>query len=268
MLIYCLPLAFLLLTRPSSAVDITLSRRPRDGSAQPSTTNRNNVRPFGGGNTIDMMTYQRCLNQPPGVCCKPRPPPPGLLAGGFQPMGFDRVTFTGLEPLHIAAAWVPRGQVLGCYGIPKETHWGGGDWVYDLPDGDADSKLSGANYIKMPTALPPSPTDSKWLSAEGLKGFVWGRGSWMADNVPSAARAALLAAAEAQLRSGPGFKKRTPNPKIRSADKGVVFCQAPESAVWANVIAIDGTEFTAEGSGSPVYTSADGKLLNYTGAAT
>ena len=280
-LLLCLPL-------PISAVDITLSLAPPEPNSVPDFNpgavvypQNNPANPWAGGNVIARFLstdYQRCTNKPPGECCKPRPPPANLppeMAAIFPQPHFRRVIFTSIGHSVLAIAWVPRGHVSGCYGIPKETHWGGGSWVYDLPAGDADTRLSGANYIRLPPKVPPEPTDSPWLWAEGMLAAVWGRGgpnSFFTGTPAERARANLLAAAERQLQGSSGFgggmrkrrEKRTPNGNIISAQKGVIFCKEPTQAAWADTIVLNGTEFKAEGPGSDIYRSVDGATLDFT----
>lgn len=60
---------------------------------------------------------------------------------------------------------------------------------------------------------------------------------------------------------GPGgLEKRG----IRSAEKGWVLCLGPKKSRWPDVIEMDGVEYKTETPQSPVYISADGKVLNYT----
>ena len=182
---------------------------------------------------------------------------------------------TGLLHTDLGIAWVPRGQALGCYGTPKETHWGGGDWVYDIPQGDADEKLSGANYIKMPTNLPAEGSQSPWMEAEGILGMVWGRGQWWAGDSGTAAaqtaRANLLAEASKALQGPFPFRRRKGrrnwDANIRSENKGVVFCKEPDKATWADTIVVNGTEYVAQGAGSVIYKTAGGEVLDFTGTA-
>lgn len=192
-----------------------------------------------------------------------------------------RARFTNLHATDLAVVWVPRGQVLGCYGTPKETHWGGGErvyggeWVYDLPSalpggmdwgGDGDLMLSGANYIKMPKSLPPKASDGMWLGAEGMVGLAWGRAgkNWVAGGAgPVSGVGDLLARLQGSGGAGGGMKRRTRRGVqgyIRSEEKGTVLLRAPgeEGARWVDVVVVNGTDFVAEGMGSAVYRSAGG----------
>lgn len=125
----------------------------------------------------------------------------------------------------------------------------------------------------MPKALPFDDATSAWLSAEGMVGLVWPKGNWFPTAVGSSARSRLLEAAAALLHEGTselGVKmKRNVNSHIRSAERGLVFCRGPTRWTWVNVITVDGTEFKAEGGGTghAIYTSGDGRVLNFTESA-
>ena len=278
---------FLSLASSVYAVDITFtSVSPgvvddpmAEGEGETGSYNRNDrLAPFAGGNPFASSSLsnirQGCQSILPGICCKPRispagqiPPAMAALLGSQDPPTFNRVTFTRLEITDIAAAWVPRGRVEGCSGMPKETRWGPGTWTYDLPAGGADAKLSGANYIRVNNLQPKGPTVRARVVRTGLLGFVWSSGSQFASNIVGSARESLLSLADAQLKGRP-MQKRTPNPHIRAVDrgveKGVVFCQAPTEKTWVNTIALNGTEFVIEAPGSDIYISSDGQILNYT----
>ncbi|KAL8688330.1 MAG: hypothetical protein Q9218_005733 [Villophora microphyllina] len=263
----------------SAAVDVEFGRTP----AQDVTINNplNNPRlPWGGGNPMNAfrINVQICRDLPPGACCLPHSNPAPQMAalmGGLSMTTYNRVTFSGLENGYVAAAFVPEGDKVACEGTAKGSGWGPGSWTYDLPPADVNNrlngndavnKISGASYIVLPKELPPDDDTSAWLSAEGMVGLVWPKGNWFSTSMGGPARSNLLAAAAAQLRgSGLGMRKRNVNSHIRSVEKGAVFCRGPSRSVWVNAIFVNGTEFKAEGSGSAIYTSGDGQLLNFTG---
>ncbi|KAI4100637.1 MAG: hypothetical protein L6R37_005349 [Teloschistes peruensis] len=210
-----------------------------------------------------------------------------------QEAEYNRVTFTGLEPGHVTAAFVPRGRKVGCDATIRGTGWGPGTWTFDLPpaaddpsnglSGGDDDRISGASYIAMPKTVPFDDATFAWLSAEGMVGLVWPKGNWFTADVGSSARSRLLEAAAALLHEGSSLeieskkgrkrKKRNVNSHIRSAERGAVFCRGPTRWAWVDFIKVNGTEFVAEEGGwgkgkvKGIYTSGDGRVLNFTEGA-
>ncbi|KAL8666763.1 MAG: hypothetical protein Q9202_001301 [Teloschistes flavicans] len=269
MLLFCTGSALLLYLAVSvNAVDIDFGRTPEDVIP--------NFR----------LNIQTCRDIPPGACCMPRrnfPPYMAVQFGAPAQTNYNRVTFTRLEHGHVTAAFVPQGDKVGCDGATGGTGWGPGTWTYDHPPahpnnrlsggGDAVNRISGASYVVMPKALPFDDATDAWLSAEGMVGLVWPKGNWFPTAVGSSARTRLLEAAAALLHQGTselGVKmKRNVNSHIRSPERGLVFCRGPTRWTWVNVIMVNGTEFKAEGGGTghAIYTSGDGRVLNFTESA-
>lgn len=73
-------------------------------------------------------------------------------------------------------------------------------------------------------------------------------------------------------RNGKHFKrvKRGVGRKIIGGEQGMVFAQPPgrANAVWPDVIEVNGTRYVEESSGSPIYKSESGQMLNLTDPGT
>ncbi|KAL9017239.1 MAG: hypothetical protein Q9185_005404 [Variospora sp. 1 TL-2023] len=264
-LLSILPLLLLsLLVTPTHAVDIQISQAPL---ALPG--------PSGYQITIPM---QACPSIPPGVCCIARDLP-------GQPS--KSIVFTNLEPLHIAAAWVPDAGRSGCQGKAQATHAGGGRWKYDIPADQPDLAINAGSYIRMPVGNPMG-ADIGWLRGEGVLGFVTGKSDWWSKDVDKLRAGAIAKLWYGSMRkghppgnkvkrfrgkvvdvgkmgmTGPGNSNSMDKRNIVSADKGFVLCQGPRKGVYTSVIELDGAVYRAETPQSPVYVSQDGKVLNFT----
>ncbi|KAL8712502.1 MAG: hypothetical protein Q9220_003350 [cf. Caloplaca sp. 1 TL-2023] len=216
-------------------------------------------------------TPQTCTNLRPGRCCQARMIPVfGQLADGtwdYSPGHEDyRIAqWTDLGLLDIAAVWRPTSPLAtgACAGTPMATKTGPGAWRYPAGNGDAEETISGASYIRMPTALPKDG-EASWLEAEGVLGLVTGGGKWVSSmanvNVRNNVGSRFL------WLMGGDFSTKKKRDVIISPDKGAVFAQPPAKvyAVWADLIVINGTEYREESIGSSVYRSVGGLVLNLT----
>ncbi|KAL8684975.1 MAG: hypothetical protein Q9224_006032 [Gallowayella concinna] len=204
--------------------------------------------------------YQQiCHNLRPGQCCRFRP-----FDFDHRPRGYREAEFTALEPLHIAAFWKIG---PGCTGVPLATQPGPGNflhWASSMNDIPPWEHISGASYIKLPVG-PPRDSDAPWMEAEGILGFVWGDGRW----VSSKASKPIVDQVYSLFKSlSFGARKRgIVRRNFFSGKRGQVFAQPPAkaSAVWPDMIVANGTNYREQASGSPVYRSDDGKLLDLTG---
>ncbi|KAL8717331.1 MAG: hypothetical protein Q9225_005423 [Loekoesia sp. 1 TL-2023] len=223
----------------------------------------------GGNNPMALMLHRQvCNNLRPGRCCQSAPLPqlPGLfdVGGGPQPQfrNYRSAQWTDLAALDIAAVWQPQGSTGGCSGRPVGTNTGPGSWRYPN-QGDADTILTGASYIKLPRTRPTDDQETAWVEAEGILGLITGGGTWVSKQ----ARSPLLQqAADAALRLAGGSHKPRRRGVI-SREKGVVFAQPPGESVWPDSIVINGTNYVEEGAGSLVYKSEAGEVLNLTVAS-
>ncbi|KAI4121417.1 MAG: hypothetical protein LQ338_006373 [Usnochroma carphineum] len=227
---------------------------------------------------------QRCPGIPPGVCCIPRPSPANAVAHPDK-----EIKVTGLETLDVVAAWTPHNGKSACDGKVQASHWGAGQWIYNVPADEPDVIISGASWLKIPTG-DPGETDVPWMQGEGVLGFMTGRGDWFSQDVNKARASNLAASLGFGSMAGKGFPWAPQKVKrfgkrvvdlgrmgmgprglekreIRSAEKGWVLCRSPRRGVYPDVIEVDGVEYKAEQPQGPVYISDGGKVLNYTEAA-
>ncbi|KAL8939075.1 MAG: hypothetical protein Q9216_003553 [Gyalolechia sp. 2 TL-2023] len=238
-----------------------------------------------------MFAAQYCRDIPPGHCCKPRVTP--HFPNPAYPL--KRITFTGLEPLHIAAAWIPHNGRGACEGKVTASASGGGTWVYDVPADQPDIALTAGSYLKMPAGVPERD-DIPWMQGEGVGGFVTNHGDWMSGGVdPNRARQMASSLGFGSM-AGKGFPW---DPKVKmkrmgkrvvdlakmgmrgpggglgkrevisdtgmiSQDTGWVLCLGPKKARFVDTIEMEGVLYEAETPGSAVYMSGDGEVLNYT----
>ena len=45
-----------------------------------------------------------------------------------------------------------------------------------------------------------------------------------------------------------------------------MFAQPPPGSVWPDLVVVNGTSYTEESAGSPIYRSEDGKVLDFSGS--
>ncbi|KAI4231933.1 MAG: hypothetical protein L6R40_007588 [Gallowayella cf. fulva] len=219
--------------------------------------------PFAGINPIAGINVQVCNNLRPGRCCQGRPAV--FAAPGVPPYPDFRVSqVQGMAPRDIAAVWHrARGAEGGCTGTSLASSAGPGNWRYPA-EGNANDILTGASYIRVPDGAPED-VEAPWVEAEGILGMVTGGGKWVAKGVSNMLQKLIdeRQRALAEIRGGSKARKRS----IRSREKGAVFARPPSVGVWPDVIVLNGTEYTEESAGSPIYRSQEGKMLNFTSAA-
>ena len=186
-----------------------------------------------------------CTNLIPGVCCKP-------------PFYFEaqRVEFRNLLVGDIAAVWGAGDRwrhdttvYRGCTLMPIATQNGPGPFVYSWFHGPGGS--TGASFIRLPKRLPVEPFEQTWLQAEGMRGLVWGGGTWFSQ------------------KGVPGFSsnfipKMRMRRAVKSSQRGTAYAEAPLVERYANMITINGTTYNDNGLGRLVYRSPSGAILNLT----
>ena len=227
-------LLFLIIPMRTLQVDITVSRPP---------TRETDLDDEGPG--AYLHGYQSsftCHNVLPGYCCTAPEGPPGHEYG-------QSAEFRNLLTGDIAAVWSKRSLLEpmdDCSGRIMETRHGPArSWLYSF--NSPFPPITGASYISLPRKLPPSESDSLWMMAEGMLTMVWGGGYWaskFARNYP-----------------------RIPNLRSRgiiSKNKGTFYAGPPPRWVYADMITVNGTEYTNHEHGGLVYQSVDGAVLNYT----
>ena len=83
--------------------------------------------------------------------------------------------------------------------------------------------------------------------AEGMLALAWGGGSWVSEYARN-------------LPSLPKLRSRG----IISKNKGTFYAAPPPRWVYADMITLNGTEYTNHGHGGLVYQSGEGAILNFT----
>lgn len=203
---------------------------------------------------------QSCTNLQPGLCCQQR------LPGGNR--GFRYASFENLEPLDIAAAWQPQGSSSGCSGRPVGTGSGPGSWQFPLRS-DPAVAITGASYIRLPQSIRDNRVSVPMREAQGILGLITGGTGWLSQLAsPSVRQQASNAAVGlgSSLKSL-GLRKRSELTRrgIVSKDKGVVIAQPPPGIQWPDrITTADGTNYTEESAGSPIYRDQDGAVLDVT----
>ena len=181
--------------------------------------------------------YQHCRNLNPGECCKALPIAFKAYNNPFAPATAD---WSNLLLSDVAAIWGRRGLIRDCSGTPIDTHAGPGNWLYH---GTGERQPRGASFVRLPVGTPPVNDENvNWLTAEGMRGFVWGSGQWFSEAV----------APESSIRGGEGagpgrrrWRWRTTRLKrgIVSAQKGTAYVQAPRKSRWPDSVEINGAEY-------------------------
>ena len=190
---------------------------------------------------------QICNEQLPGVCC--RPPAPDIINFG------TKARFEHLHAGDIAVVWNGRNipgvpiYITGCSGRVVETRVGpAAVWEhrYDAQFPSFGQSIYGANYLSHPRGnqLPPSPAMSQWLNIQGFRELVWGGGQWFAKG------------------GGELVRKRFAKRGIVSENKGTAYFTSPKYWKYADLIVVNGTNYTDDDRGDLIYRSDDGAVLN------
>ena len=186
-----------------------------------------------------------CTNLIPGVCCKP-------------PFYFEaqRVEFRNLLVGDLAAVWGAgrrwqhdRTVYRGCTLVPIATQPGPGPFTYSWFHGDGGS--TGASFIRLPKTLPLNPSEQPWLQAEGMRGLVWGGGTWFSQ------------------KGIPGFSssfvpRDATKRAVISGQRATAYVEAPSVERYPDTITINGTTYSNNGLNSLLYRSKSGTSLNLT----
>ncbi len=211
----------------------------------------------------------KCINTPPGVCCKPHrdflPPP--------DEVGASVVSFGTLLPGQFGAGWGASGpdyeDIPDCTGSPILRVFGPEPLaIYQLPDfpmipdasehtmpdamsTDSEETVSGgpheivfsATWIDLRTRLPPDIAGTRYLQFQGVKSLIWGKNTWSAasDGIP--------------------FPKRKRKLNLNQwAPRGEATIHTPKRWRHPTSYTVNGTDYTNGGDG--VYRNLDGAILN------
>ncbi|KAI4264259.1 MAG: hypothetical protein L6R42_000624 [Xanthoria sp. 1 TBL-2021] len=244
-------LSLLALTACTLQVDITITATGSNLAGNAIAVAPNAI-PGSNPQTVVIAT---CPNIPPGQCCQ---------APRHLHMLGSSINFSNLHIMDIAAVWAARSimnhhttqaVIRGCSGTVTASGPGPGDWSWRATADvlkDWQSRAVGASYITLPATLPPDPSTSKWLMAEGLLGLVWGGGKWFASP-----------AAQDLLGRRDSITSRRAAPRgIRSALKGNVYARPPLRGRFPTRVQIDGTEYSH--TGTFIYADGVGNKINLT----
>ncbi|KAL8674954.1 MAG: hypothetical protein Q9168_000657 [Polycauliona sp. 1 TL-2023] len=210
--------------------------------------------PGGNAPTVVIAT---CPNIPPGQCCQ-APTHLDILPSA--------INFFSLQVTDIAAVWAQRSigdhttttraTIRGCSGTVAATETGPGHWSWSPTPAslrDGRGRAVGASYISLPASLPPDPSTSTWLMAEGVLALVWGGGKWFAT--PAAQK---LLGRRDTFTAG----RRIASRGIRSAKKGDVYAYPPLNGRFPTRVQIDDVEYSHVGTF--MYADRVGNKINLT----
>ncbi|KAI4179717.1 MAG: hypothetical protein L6R41_007679 [Letrouitia leprolyta] len=159
---------------------------------------------------------------------------------------------------------------VGCSGRVLDSRQGPGRWTWTATGDEIEPVTTyyrieavGASYIRLPQKLPPDGMFQAAAHVEGVRALAWGGGYWRAD---AAVKWDVLPPPNDNVEWA--FRPSTPRKAhrdIRIPEKGRVLARSPTIMVYPDIVAINGTEYLADGEGSLIYTNVTtGKTLNLT----
>lgn len=205
-----------------------------------------------------------CTNVRPGHCCS-LPWLHALRLHSVSDLIFT-IRFDHLLALDIAAVWgvyLPDEHTRdndACRGTIGATRTGPGSWKWDVlhQDGARHLAAKGASYISLPSNVPPNTRASKWLTAEGVVGLMWGGDArWFANP-----RAESILGVDRGASSGGVAAKSRLKRDIHSPLKGTVWATPPPRSVDPDLVVVNGTEYRDYGEGDLMYRDTAGNILN------
>ncbi|KAL8712504.1 MAG: hypothetical protein Q9220_003352 [cf. Caloplaca sp. 1 TL-2023] len=177
-----LPLLLLYLAPPTLQVDISLEWWSS------------------GMSYFDNLVTAHFSSPPPGHCCRPSP----TLLPSLHHHRASETRFTHLLSNQFGAGWAATGplnaDIINCVGIPLLRVFGPGQGdqnevvSYNPPWGEDDvggtvgtrDVVFAASWVDLRVRFPPGSEGGRYLALQGVRGAVWGRGTWSAasDGVP------------------------------------------------------------------------------------
>ena len=219
--------------------------------------------------TYTSIIGQFCNNLQPGHCCQSRQAE-GAPAADFQ--DYRVAIFRGLEVLDIAAVWQPQGDTGGCSGRVASSNNGLGTWRFPGA-GNSAVVLTGASYFRIPQSISAERASTPMREAQGILALITGGTGWVSESESPNLREQALSMASllrnmllgggtpgSQLRKRSEFKQRVAFRK----EQGVAFVQPPSRVQWPDLIIVNGTNYTVQSVGSPVYQNTEGAVLRFT----
>ena len=225
---------------------------------------------------VDPATYthslQFCHNLQAGHCCQNR------HYGGrsfARFVNYRVAIFHGLEALDIAAVWQANGDRGGCSGRVASSKNGPGTWRFPEA-GNAGVVLTGASYVRIPQSISAERAGTPMREVQGILALITGGTGWVSESAsPNLRQQALSTASflrsvllgegtlntagssESELRKRSEYKRRAAFRK----EPGVAFLQPPTRIQWPDLIIVNGTNYTEQSVGSPIYQSSEGAVL-------
>lgn len=207
---------------------------------------------------FENLVTARWNNVPPGTCCKPHLSKLPTLH--YHRAGETR--FLGLQQNQFGAGWAAVGyrheDIINCTGAPILRVFGPGTGddnsivVYNPRwedegevDGTPENVVYAASWVDLRTRFPPDITGTRYLQWQGVKGAVWGRGTWSAasDGIPF-----------------PKRRRRSEMPKLNGrAERGTAYISSPPRWIYPDVYTINGTDYLFQGN--ETYASRRGEIL-------
>ncbi|KAL8926583.1 MAG: hypothetical protein Q9208_002910 [Pyrenodesmia sp. 3 TL-2023] len=150
-----------------------------------------------GMSYFDHLITAHFRSVPPGTCCKPSP----QQLPSLRDHRAGETIFHHLLHNQFGAGWAATGaaniDIVHCTGAPILRVFGPGTAeddsivVYNPPwgedvEGTPRNVAFAASWVDLRVRFPPDGHGSRYLAWQGLRGAVWGRGTWSAasDGVP------------------------------------------------------------------------------------
>ncbi|KAL8788417.1 MAG: hypothetical protein Q9195_007296 [Heterodermia aff. obscurata] len=228
---------------------------------------------------VDPATYTRlaefCSNLQPGYCCRSR------QGSTTAPPNYRVAVFEDLGPLDIAAVWQGDPVPRGCSGRVASSRNGPGIWRFPGAAGAGTEGVvvAGASYVRLPQSISAERASRPMLEAQGILAMVTGGEGWVSERASlrlqqqalrtaSMLRNMLLVGGSLDAAGPSGFhpRKRSEYKQrvVVRKEQGVAFVQPPPRTQWPDLIIVNGTNYTEQSVGSPVYESRDGGVLRFT----
>ena len=204
----------------------------------------------------------RWNNVSPGYCCKPTP----AMMPSTQNLRAGETTFRGLRHQQFGAGWTATGpdlsDILNCSGAPIMRVFGPSPqdddrivvynppWGWDYESDHPRSVVFAAAWFDLRTRFPPDSASARYLQWQGVKGAIWGSGTWSAasDGIPFPKK---------KKRNRRGQDRQKVNGFV---EHGTAYIREPTRSVYPDVYTVNGIEFSKAGNGS--YVNDSGKILD------
>ena len=213
------------------------------------------------------LVTARWNNVSPGYCCKPTP----AIVPSTQALRAGETTFRGLRHQQFGAGWTATGpthsDILNCSGAPILRVFGPSTrdddniivynppWGWDSEPDYPQDVVFAAAWFDLRTRFPPDSAAARYLQWQGVKGAVWGRGTWSAasDGIPFPKK-------KRRDRRGQGRKKVN-----GFVEHGTAYIREPTRTVYPDVYRVNGIDYLK--TVNETYVSDSGRVLAFTSMA-